>query len=120
MLVKFQVSRVFNNELEIDDIGQTAIRCSNSDWGTWYLMIKTIRGVSHILEYGPVFPDTEEFGKDFSAAYYSLKFNEKRLHSVVSGFLNDSDKIIEEASECDPDELFDDFPDVIKLYKNIN
>ncbi len=119
MIVEFQVSKVYNNELDIKDIGQASICCTNPEWGTWYLIIRTIRGKSHVLEYGPVFPDTESFGLNFEMKYYSMKFNEKKLYLLISNFLNDKNKEIDSASECDSDIVYDDFPNVIKLYKNI-
>ncbi len=120
MVVEFEVSRTFNNSLNIEDPGNTCIVCQNEGFSMWYLAIRTIRGISHILTYGAVLPDTENLTESFHLSYFKMKFNEKKLHKIISGFLNDLSKGIVEARECDIEECYEDFPAIIPFYSKLS
>ncbi len=119
--INYDGSATFNEELEIEDIGNCCVRASNAEWGTYYLIIKTIRGQSYCLEYGPVVPDIPLLPKTFQVSYGICKFNEKLLYKKIFGFLNDPKKQIVDA-EVEPDSFNakEDFPDIFELYDKIS
>ncbi len=120
MLIDYECSVTFNNTLEVSDPGNVCIICQNEEFYQWYLVIKSIRGNSHILKYGPIIPDADSLEEDFELTYSKIKFNEKTLHFTISKFINDSKKCVKEARVCNVENAFDDFPNIAKLYKNLS
>ena len=84
-------------------------------------MIKTIRGVSHFFEYGPIYEDSDKFNVNvgFCVAYYSMNFKERAIQKAIYQFLNAKGRFIDEAEVDESENAFDDFPDVIKKYQEI-
>lgn len=83
-------------------------------------MIKSIRGVSYCLEFGPIFPDLPTgIDKEFRVEFSQMKFNERALNKKIFKFLNDFKKKISEAEECDVFNAEEDFPSIIDAFKAI-
>ena len=64
MLFDYQATKTFANTLQIDDIGNCAIRSEGSYRdgkitlpGDFYLVTKTIMGKTYIAKFGPLVPD---------------------------------------------------------------
>ena len=111
----------FNEEIEVEDIGNCCVRASNGEWCTFYLIIKTIRGQSYCLEYGPVVPDLPLLPKNFYVNYSIIKFNEKTLYKKIFGFLNDPKKQIVDAEvEEDSFNAEEDFHNIFELFNKIS
>lgn len=120
MILEYCGSTSFSQELDIVDIGNCCIKASTEDWAEYYLMIKSIRGVSYCLEFGPIFPDLPMgIDKEFKVDYSQMKFNERAINKKIFKFLNDFKKKINEAEECDVFDAGEDFPDVIAAFKAI-
>lgn len=120
MTIDFEVNKTFNQHLDIEDPGNCCIRCEDLDWNNHYLVIKTIRGMSYCLEYGPIAVEADTLAENFTVKFSMLKFNEKKLFGKISNFLNDPKKQITSAILDVDENAFDDFPDVIDLYKGFN
>lgn len=107
--------------LEVDDIGNTAIQCF-SDYGeTKVLIIRTIDGISEIIEFGPVNTDVKQLPDFVSYTYTRIEFNQRKIAKIISKFIND--KIITQAQEIDFDsakEVIKNLVDYVNLPKESN
>lgn len=119
MIIDFEAKQTFNQQLDIPDPGNCCIKCTTENWLNYYLVLKSIRGRVFCLEYGPISPDSTDLVADFYVKYSILKFDEKKIFKKISSFLNDTYKEICTA-QIDLDEnAFDDFPEVIDAFRNI-
>ncbi len=92
-------------DLEIDNIGDTCI-VANDDAGTeWYLYIHTVLGWTTIFEYGPSFPDLDEWPFAVTCRYQRLEYNEKRISKIINAFLNEPTRNILQARETDVNDI---------------
>ena len=119
MIVDFKATAKYTDSLDIEDPGNTCIKCTNDDWSEYYLIIKTVRAVSHILEYGPIAPDINTLIEDFCVKYRKVKFNEKQIYKVISRFLNDEKKSVSDAYIDDAQNALEDIPEISILFNNI-
>ncbi len=121
MFINYNGSYGYAGELDIEDPGNCCIKAYGKEWSIYYLVIKTIRGVSHFFEYGPIYEDSDKFNDKtgFCAAYYSMNFKERAIQKAIYQFLNAKGRFIEEAEVDDTANAFDDFPDVIAKYQEI-
>ena len=119
MIIDFEGKCTFNQQIDIVDPGNCCIKCSNDDWVSYYLIIKTIRGISHIFEFGPIAPDIVDLLPDFYVRYSRIKFNEKKIFGKLSGFLNDPKKEISSVEEDFVEDALDELPDMAELFLNL-
>ena len=119
MIIDFEVKQTFNQQVDIVDPGNCCIKCSNESWVSYYLIIKTIRGISHIVEFGPIAPDIVELIPDFYVKYSQIKFNEKKIFGKLSGFLNDPKKEISSVEEDFVEDALDEIPEIAELFLNL-
>ena len=68
MVFEFSVQKTFNESIDIVDIGNTALRCTNHNFDNYYIILKTIMGKTSILKFGPVCPDLDILLNDFICA----------------------------------------------------
>ena len=59
MIFEYSVQRTFDEMIDIVDIGNTALRCTNSEMCDYYIILKTIMGE---VEYRRVMYEMEENG----------------------------------------------------------
>lgn len=120
MLVEYRGSTSFEQELDIVDIGNCCIKATSSDWSEYYLLTKSVRGITYCLEFGPIFPDLPTgIDQEFKVELTQMKFNEKKLNRKFFQFLNDYKKKITEAEESDAFIAGEDFPDIIAAFNAI-
>ena len=119
MLIEYLGSSSFGAELDIVDPGNCCIKATDAELNTYYLTTKAIRGVVHILEYGPIFPDSELLPENFKVNYSQMKFNEKKLYRVIFNFLNDYKKKICEVEEDEWFNAAEDLPNIAQCFEDI-
>lgn len=83
------------DSIEVEDIGNCVIQAFNDMGYEWYLIIETSLGDSYIQEFGPFFPDIENyFPKGFKYNFYKLQYKESKLSKIIENFINDPKKLI--------------------------
>jgi hypothetical protein len=118
MIFEFSVQRTFNESIDVVDIGNTALRCTNHRMDNYYIIIKTILGKVHIIKYGPVCPDIEALLDNFSVEYKKLDYKESAICKEIDKFINDFKKEISAVEEITEYEAWQDFPAIQQLYEN--
>lgn len=118
MIFEYSVQRTFNEMIDIVDIGNTALRCTNSEMCDYYIIIKTIMGKTHILKYGPICPDIDMLINDFSVEYKKLDYKESKIEKEIDKFINDGFKKINLVEEITEYEAWQNFPEIQQWYEN--
>lgn len=84
------ISRVVGADIEVDTIGNTAIRGYSSDGCEYYIVIKTDLGWTEIFEFGPVVPDIQQLPKSVTYYYDRIEYSEYRVIKRIDKFLNNN------------------------------
>lgn len=119
MIFEFAVQRTFNESIDVVDIGNTALRCTNHRLDMYYIIIKTVLGKTSIIKFGPIYPDAEILLDDFSVAYKKIDYKESTICREIDRFINDFKKEINTVEEVTDYEAWQDFPAVQQLFENI-
>lgn len=83
---------------EIEDIGNFAISCTNDIYNEYIMIVKTVYGVSKILQYGPKPIDIDNPNDSMKFTFTKIDFSEYKLESMVNKFINDPKKIISQVT----------------------
>ena len=119
MVFEFAVQRTFNESIDVVDIGNTALRCTNHRLDVYYIIIKTVLGKSHIIKFGPMFPDTDVLLDDFFVNYKKIDYKESAICREIDKFINDFKKEVNTVEEVTEYEVWQDFPDIQRLFETI-
>lgn len=74
--------------IDIDDIGNTNIQTFSNYGETSVLIIRTIDGISEIIQFGPVNIDIKELPDNVSYTYQRIEFNQRKLSKIIEKFIN--------------------------------
>lgn len=118
MLFEFSVQKTFTQSIDIVDMGNTALRCTNPHMENFYIIIKTVLGKTSILKFGPVCPDLDILLEDFSVMYKKLDYKETAIFKEIDKFINDFKKSIETVEEITEYEAWKEFPNIQQFFEN--
>ena len=90
MNFEYCISRVVGADIEVDDIGNTAIRGYSYNGCEYYIVIKTELGWTEIFEFGPVVPDIQQLPKSVVYAYDRLEYSGYKISKRIERFLNNN------------------------------
>ena len=76
MIFEYSVQRTFNESVDVTDMGNMALRCTNKQLDNYYIIVKTVMGKAYILKFGPVCPDIDILQTDFSVEYKKIDYKE--------------------------------------------
>ena len=96
---------IVGNNLEVDDIGNCAIRAYTDYADEYYLVIKTSLGWTEIVEYGPIVQDLDTLSEKMMYTYDRFEYSEYKIEKRIDKFLNRRDKIITQAFVTDIEEI---------------
>ena len=126
MIFEFNATKTFTDTLQIDDIGNCAIRCEGIMQegriklpAEYYMIVKTVMGMTGILKFGPVIPDICEMQSTFSATFKKIKYKEQSIEHEIDLFINDGRKEITKAEEITDVEAFDCYPSAEDTFENL-
>lgn len=112
MIVDYYQQQVFTKSLQIDDLGNFAVRATSSDECEYYMIVKTEMGKTAILKFGPVIPDIGVLCADYSMSYKKINYKEGAIEKETSTFVNDIKKDIIDAVEILPEEAIEEIPEI--------
>lgn len=118
MIFEFAVQKTFNESIDVVDIGNTALRCTNHSKDDYYIIVKTILGKVSILKFGPVCEDLDLLLNDFSVSYKKIDYKEALICKEIDKFINDFKKEISSVEEITDYEAWQAFPKVQQLFEN--
>ena len=82
------------DSVDIEDIGNVCLRCSNDDALEWYLKIKTELGWCYVTQYGPLRIDSNHLDTAFYFSFQPFEYSEKKLYKTINDFLNNPKRTI--------------------------
>ena len=119
MIFEFSVQKTFNQSIDVVDMGNTALRCTNRYMDNYYIIVKTVMGKTHIIKFGPVCPDVDILQEDFFVNYKKLDYKEAPIYREIDKFINDFKKEIENIEEITEYEAWQDFPQIQHGFENV-
>lgn len=119
MIFEFSVQKTFNESIDVVDMGNTALRCTNKNLDNYYIIVKTVLGKTSIIKFGPVCPDIEALLNDFSVSYKKIDYKETVIYKEIDKFINDFKKDIDTVEEITEYEAWKDFPAIQQLFENV-
>jgi hypothetical protein len=119
MTFEFAVQKTFNQSIDVVDIGNTALRCTNRHGSAYYIIIKTVFGKVHIIKFGPVCEDLDCLLEDFSVSYKKIDYKEIAICREIDKFINDYKKEVDNIVELPEYEAWLAFPQVQHYFENV-
>lgn len=120
MLFEYNSQQVFMNQIEVKDIGNVGLRCSNDDGIEYYYVAKTSLGKTYILKYGPTVPDVEQLVPKFTLEYDAIDYKEPKIIKDIEKFIQDFRKKITQVEVLDLEEATDCLPRVVEIFRNLD
>ena len=117
MIYDYSGTKTFTASLVVDDPGTCAI-CANGYYpvgkgvklpGDYYMIVRTIDGITTILKWGAV-TELTELVSGYSLDVKQFKYKEASIHREIQLFLNDGQKFIYEANVIDIDTALEKTP----------
>ena len=84
MEFEYDHMQVARSVLEVENIGQCALRATNSLGEDYYLVIRTSLGKSYVFNYGPIIPDLEILPNRVFCSLERLDYNEAKLCKYIA------------------------------------
>lgn len=100
--VNYLYETTSNDSIDIEDIGNVCLLVNNDLGQNWVLLIKTILGITYILEYGPFY-----YHKNSDYVYscfQKIDYSEYKLKKRIDKFINDPKRVITQVQFIDEDE----------------
>ena len=119
MIFDYAVTKTFNQSIDVVDIGNMALQCTNIEGAMFYLLTKTIMGKTSILTFGPVCPDLEILLDGYTLSYKKIDYKESKIYNEVSKYINDFRKEINSIEEITEYEAWQAFPAVQQYFENV-
>lgn len=119
MIFEFSVQKTFTQSIDVVDMGNTALRCTNQQMDNYYIITKTVFGKTSIVKFGPVCPDIDALINDFAVTYKKLDYKETAIFNEINKFINDYKKEISEVEEITEYEAWQDFPPIQQYFENV-
>jgi hypothetical protein len=94
MIFEFDQQPVFMQNIDIQDIGNIALRCSNEKLRDYYLVIKTYLGKTAIISFGPLLGDVEALVDNMSLSFKKFDYKEYTIEREIEKFINDGRSMI--------------------------
>jgi len=105
MNFEFDIERIANNSVEIEDIGNICLVGVNEKSLEYYLIIKSDLGIVQTIEYGPLQPDFEQLPPNVSYTYNRFEWNQNRVLGIIKSFLNNSRYALKQVEIVSIDEV---------------
>lgn len=118
MIFEYAVQKIFMQAIDIVDIGNFGIRCTNSKGYEYYLLTRTTLGKTSILTFGPILPDIPVLVDKFAVAFTKIDYKESKIEKAVQTYINDPSKEISNIEEVLDLEFWDAFPIVKDCFEN--
>lgn len=109
-LVNFDLQKTYAQTIEVEDIGNCAIRSTNAGFEDYYIVIQTVMGKTSILTFGPILADVSIIQEDFNLNFKKIDYKEKNINNEINKFINDTRKAIKQAEVISVEEALQAIP----------
>jgi len=106
----FDPKKVFAQSIEVEDIGNCALRCTNPDFEDYYVAAQTVDGKTFILKFGPIIADLDSIDKEFNLSYKKIDYKEKIIEREINLLINDGKKGINQVEKIEVEEVLQMIP----------
>jgi hypothetical protein len=89
MIFEYDQQPVFMQNIQIDDIGNVALRCSTEKGQEYYIVVKTYLGKTALLKFGPVYPDITCLTENMELTFKKFDYKECTIEREISKYIND-------------------------------
>jgi hypothetical protein len=89
MIFEFDQQPVFMQNIEIEDIGNVALRCTNAKLRDYYIVVKTYLGKTALISFGPLVSDVDALVDNMSLTFKKFDFKESTIEREIEKFIND-------------------------------
>ena len=89
MIFEFDQQPKFMQNIDIDDIGNVALRCSNRKCQEFYIVIKTYLGKTAFMKFGPLMPDLGILSFNMELSFKKFDYKESTIVKEINKYLND-------------------------------
>lgn len=108
------------NSIDVPDIGNCALEGKNTLYEyTYYLIIFTKVGKTHLIECGPILDDGKYIPNDFQISYNVFDYSEKKIEKEINNFLNNNKKKISQVSFLEIEEAIEHITDFRKYVRDL-
>lgn len=113
----YYYTKQVNAEININDPGNCAIEAYADNGTVYYLVIKTVLGLSMIFTYGPKIIDSNVFAKSVKCTFDRIDYSESKINTIITKFLNDPNKQITQALEVSSEQALENCISIIEYVK---
>lgn len=111
---------LYEDEIDIPNIGNVNIKAYNDEGDIFVLIIITDLGISHIYQYSKKVNVSTGNIENLSEIYYKMNFSQFKLKKLIGDFLNNSSTKITQVELIDDyKELLDEVDSVKEYINNI-
>ena len=89
MIFEYDQQPVFMQNIQIEDLGNFALRCSTEKSQEYYIVVKTYLGKTALLKFGPVYPDITCLVENMELSFKKFDYKENTIEREVSKYIND-------------------------------
>lgn len=107
-------TKLMNATIDIEDIGNCALKASNDKYEFYYLIISTKAGYSTIIEFGPY---NEVEIEQCNATFSKNSFNRDKIIKRIKMFLNNPKRVITQVISLTIEEALQEYIPITELLK---
>ena len=115
MIFSYYQTTVINAELEVEDVGNCAIKAYNDLGVEYILVIDTSMGWSRVFQMNNIRLDFDLLLPKTTQTYDKIPYDDRKLRKVISSFLNSND--ITQAFVVDREEALNDCKDMLAFMR---
>lgn len=93
-IFNFDSQKIFAQSIEVEDIGNCALKCLNRAFDEYYVITQTVMGKTYILKFGPIQSDLGMLQAGFNLSYKKINYKEEVIEKEITLLLVDSKKEI--------------------------
>ena len=105
MIFGYDPQMMFTQSVDVVDIGNMTLRCTNSSQVEYYITTTTVFGKTSILKLGPILSDLPTLLNDFTVSYKKVDYKEPTICKEISKYIQDTKKEINMVEEITEEEL---------------
>lgn len=117
---EYNPQMVFMNQIEVEDLGNFCIRCTNDFGIEYYFLVRTSLGKSYFLKFGGAYPDLDLVTDTFTVEYKKVDYKESTIVKEADRFINDGKKLITNIEVITLEEAINCFPNITKIYNDLD
>lgn len=84
MQFDFDKEVIYNGSIDIQDIGNFAIKATTDTCVDYYFITRTSLGLTEIFTFGPTIPDMDTPSDGFYCSYFTVEYEEKPINKIIN------------------------------------